>query len=509
MLPKTPSKKRHRKFARGAIDKENTNPVVYDAPDESLPVKRVTRSSTRRNNSETQIQELPVRTRNTGGRKKKSSEIAKSGQSTVTFVEDSNIQIADKVVELPPEKNRNETTSSSNTLKRVSSTSPDSIKPVKKKSKSSDEYLTDEEHLSDEKTSTPVSSQPPQTLEKASVSVIAVTSEEQFNTKEVVSVPEENKTTQLTSEEEGLDQVESMDVGTSESNVHEPSTNILVEIDNSSTCNRLEGASVVYLASQLAPRTPPPPKVCIKPEIGMLVDFDQTVDRSTNEAEATSPVTIKETPEKVGNEVVNELVQNSPVTVDSTPVRKEDLGGNTENAIQENKLISPVEVKTLRRSKRISKQISSVEICEALPRHIKEKPRSLSNDPRPVDEESSDSQEEAAVFKPAKTKALRHSTRLSRRVSRVSTGLYNRRSSRRSGRSSANFKKPLPPKQIEVCIYDIGVQQIKADDKAVSSNSEQSSTESDNENLKVSDKSVFSSSATPQRRYGSMLIFII
>ena len=512
LLPKTPSKKRHRKVVQDLSNQENSNPnILPEVPEEEPPpVKRTTRSS--RRNNPPQIREEPIKTRNTRGRQKKSE--PKADQTKVTFVDESKTVAT---VVKTPEKSSINSPSTTKTLKRTSSTSPVSIKPVKKKSKSSDESLVDKDDLPVEQTSTPVSKEPPQAL---LLSAIVVEPEVKPNTNILVNTVDENDETKLLiAKRESLEKVKVVEMDIEINRGNEPKTDMLVEIDNDN--NAVEQDHVVLVLD-----TPPSDKlhseVHIGPEISILISLDD--EKIINEAVPESPViddipgqivnetVVNETPDKMTNNVV-EVSMSSDINshkADSEHVMDEQFSMNTESTAQPidrqttdkctEEDEQAIEIQPLRRSKRLSKQNANELVSELLPEQTKERL------PEEVKEPSSESEEEPPVEATPESKPVRRSTRISKRVSLVSTG-YNRRSSRRSSRCSSYFKKPLPLKQIEVQFNSVGINEVVKQEscgkvelgKAVLLNSEHSSTESEDDAPKMSNS--VSQTKTPQQRY--------
>jgi hypothetical protein len=490
LLPKTPSKKRHRKVIRDRSNQENIDPNISPkaSAEESSPVKRTTRSS--RRNNPAPSQDEPTKKRNSKGRAKKSEQLK------VAFVSESKVVIEVK----SPAKVC--------TLKRTSSTSPVSIKPVKKKSKSSDESsLLDEDSLLKKQTSTPVNAEP---LQMLSLSSIVDHSNTKPDANELVNVVEKDETNLLKSYE--LKAVK-MDIDIKEKN--EPPTGILVEIENN---NEEKGGVILVLDS------PPPvikiPLVKVEPPTSILVNINETppatnenVDKITNEAVAESAVInkipgkivnetiVKETPDKITNKVV----------VNVFPAKNGwDEQLNSESVVQPigRDLGSPVQ--QLRRSKRLSEQINAAELAaEPLLKQKKQVDKPIS-----VEKPTSDSQDDApaqiVILVTPESKPVRRSTR---RISKVSTG-YKRRSSRRSSHQPGYFRKPVTLKKIEVHLNDVGINEVVIDEvvikpepsatpelhKAVFLGSEHSSAESEDDAPKM-----FSSiprSNIPHQRYG-------
>ena len=494
MLPKTPSKKRHRKVIRDRSNQENIDPNIPPkaSAEESSPVKRTTRSS--RRNNPAPSQDEPTKKRNSKGRAKKSEQLK------VAFVSESKVVIEVK----SPAKVC--------TLKRTSSTSPVSIKPVKKKSKSSDESsLLDEDSLLKKQTSTPVNAEP---LQMLSLSSIVDHSDTKPDANELVNVVEKDETNLLKSYE--LKAVK-MDIDIKEKN--EPPTGILVEIENN---NEEKGGVILVLDS------PPPvikiPLVKVEPPTSILVNINETppatnenVDKITNEAVAESAVInkipgkivnetiVKETPDKITNKVV----------VNVFPAKNGwDEQLNSESVVQPigRDLGSPVQ--QLRRSKRLSEQINAAELAAELAAEPLLKQKKQVDKPISVEKPTSDSQDDApaqiVILVTPESKPVRRSTR---RISKVSTG-YKRRSSRRSSHQPGYFRKPVTLKKIEVHLNDVGINEVVIDEvvikpepsatpelhKAVFLGSEHSSAESEDDAPKM-----FSSiprSNIPHQRYG-------
>ena len=540
LLPKTPSKTRHRKIVQDLCNQENNDPnIVAQMPEDKPPqVKRTTRSSKR--NDVSQVCEEPMKTRTTRSRAKKVE--PKSEQSKVTFVENSKIKQVAGTIELLSEKKKS--IPSGKTLKRTSSTSPLSTKPIKKKSKSSDESCVIEDNLSDKQTSTPVGTKAPEAL-----SLSLITAEPELMSKpsvsdELVNNAEKDKTVLLDLETSEKGNGEEMDIEISKANEPEK----LVDIgDYNETIKRPAVVSVC--------NTPPPSpavltNVEIKPETSILVNINDTPDKITKITESSvickTPVpeialaVVNKTPpggvaiEAPANEIINDAPCNEIAyetltreIVDENPANEIVNGSRADEAVNNVTMTctdevvndakdeqlstatesTPVEVQLPRRSERLSKQVVAiVTASKGLPKQ--ELPAQMDEQKPDEEERSSDSQDELSskqrVSITPEPKPLRRSTRVSRRISKVSTG-YVRRSSRLSTRRSSCFKRPQPLKQVEVNLIDVGLDRATKSPlvggKSISSaGGADSSTESEDEHSKTSGSTVGSTITTPRQR---------
>ena len=535
LLPKTPSKKRHRKMFQDLCNQENVSPniLAHAHEDDPPPVKRVTRNSKRNNPSQTFKE--PVKTRTTRSRAKKSE--PKSEQSKVTFVDNSETKITINSNELSTEKKRS--ISKSNNLKRTSSTSPLSTKPIKKKSKSNDGISVSEDNLSDKQTSTPLSSEAPESL-----SLSLIVDEMTSNSEELINAAEKDETILFDLEGPEKRNDERMDVDIREES--EPAKLVDIGDDNKA----VKHSEVVLVLNTPPVALPAPTKVQIKPETSILVNINDTPDKIARKYSTESSVICKtpvseveqvvvnETPanevvnkvpvdetvnEVPANEVVNEVPANEVVNeppankvvneapanevvneVAMTPAKKTNKVANDvkDEQLETRTEITPVEVQPLRRSKRLTKQIVVEPVSNGLSEP--ELPKPMDESKHNKEEESSDSQDELSskrvVSMTPESKPLRRSTRVSRRISKVSTG-FVRRTSRRSSRRSSCFKKPQPAKRIGVNLVDVDRNRVTKSplvgSNEVSSGAE--STESEDEHSKTSG-SVVRSNTTPRQQ---------
>ena len=468
-------------------NQENCSPNIQPQMLEKRPpVKRTTRSSRRNNPVPTGEERVTRQTRSTRSQAKKLE--ASVDHSKVAFVDDK--MVPD--VEMTPDKSSESSASTTKTLKRTSSISPDSVKPVKKKSKSSDELIIiDNDNLPEEQTSTPVSTHPPQA----------------FLFSRSLNIDDENDEAKSEISVKGEDDVK-IDAGMNRKN--EPQTSILVTIgdDNNAMNNTAkEHEAITPVASTLPPAT-----VLTKPK---TLSLDKTVDKVTVVVaespkskvpeESVNEYVTNDTPGKIAEMVVDIDMSGGKITdkVNNSLPTEAELNRNTEPAAQlmeQQTTEQECTEKPLRRSKRLSKQINFNEPdLEILPKQSNEELPVTVNEPASTDEveSTSDSQDEA----PAQTvvletaKPVRRSTRLSRRISKVSTG-YTRRSSRRSSRCSGYFKKPAALRQVEVQLDDVGINEFvrpssefsgnKDLHKEVLSNSEHSSAESEDDGPRIS-----------------------
>ena len=538
LLPKTPSKKRHRKIVQDLCNQENDDPNnVAQMPEDKPPqVKRTTRNSKR--NDVSQVCEEPMKTRTTRSRAKKVE--PKSEQSRVTFVENSKIKQVPGTVELLSEKKKS--IPSGKTLKRTSSTSPLSTKPIKKKSKSSDESCVIEDDLSDEQTSTPVGTKAPEAL-----SLSLITAEPELMSKpnvsnELVNNAEKDKTVLLDLERSEKGNDEEMDIEISKANEPEK----LVDIGDYN--ETIERPAVVSVCN-----TPPPApavltNVEIKPETSILVNINDPPDKITKITESSviceTPVpeiaqavvnetppggvaieapaneTINEAPaseitcetltreivnKNPGNKIVNESRANKAVNNVTTTYTDEVVNDAKDEQLSTATESTPVEVQPLRRSERLSRQVVvNLTASKGLPKQ--ELPAQMDERKPDEEERSSDSQDELSskqrVSITPEPKPLRRSTRVSRRISKISTG-YVRRSSRLSTRRSSCFKRPQPLKQVEVNLTDVGLDRATKSPLVGGKSSPgggDSSTESEDEHSKTTGSTVGSTITTPRQR---------
>ena len=500
LLPKTPSKKRHHTALQKLINNENSNPNVLPQVDEDLPppVKRTTRNS-RRNNPK-QEQNEPRTTRSTRGRLKKSQ--LEIEQNKVTFVDESNKEL--HVIE---GQSSRESSKATKTLKRTSSTSPLSSKPVKKKSRSSDELLDNEASLTEKQTSTPVSCEPPRTL---SLSLIDVGLQEKSKTHQLVNVAEsvQHKLLNLEKEhveikgksENNADTVEKMDTEFNEE--YEPMTNVLS--DNVDCSETKKQAEVITIPDTPPTDTAPLANPQVEPKTATLGNMNNIIN--TTQSEKVTNVDIIRSPVKPVSEppldkspamslnkveintiipkVVNEHISDELVAESQVNLGESEMA--IEKCIEEVEPVIPVEVQQpLRRSKRLSKKIELEPVPKTSPkREAQIEIPKLTDATHSIDEPTiqDSSPSKQIVPETPETKQLRRSTRLSKRISIVSTG-YKKRTSR----PSSHFKKPAALKRVEVRLDDFGIEGAVAKlASTVSSNSEQSSTESDDDSSKSS-----------------------
>ena len=481
-------------------NQENYNPnIPPKMPEKELPVKRATRRSKRNNPGPVTEEPITRKTRSTRSRAKKLA--ATVEHAKVTFVDESEVQATNNKIS-PDKTSKN--LSNPKTLKRTSSISPDSVKPVKKKSKSSDELtidntnlVIDDEDMSGKQTSTPVGTEPPQTLSLSSL----VFEPQVKSTDKLVNISTDGENNQAK-----LAKKESLDNVTTNS---EPPAETLVEIGNDDNAVKQNEVILVAESPPLSNAPPSATDKLVKPEKSILVKFNETVSPISNGTVAESPKIQKEfsgnivnkAPDEIAKMVVDNDMSDETLDndINNIPTTDENLILNTESTTEPMgttyQICSENDTKTLRRSKRLSKQNTGEPVVELLPEQIKEKLQLTQLNKqasRKEIEPMSDSQDEA----PAETvisespKQIRRSTRLSKRVSKVSTG-YSRRSSRRSSCRPGYFKKPLSLKQVEVQLDDVGpginefvkpeLSGEKELGKKMLSNSEHSSTESEDD----------------------------
>ena len=473
LLPKTPSKKRHRKIVQDLHNQENCNPNIPPKMPaiKEPPVKRITRRSKRNHPSPVREEPITRKTRNTRSRTKKLEATVDHGK--VSFVDESKVQVTSN--KISPDKT-SQNLSTTNTLKRTSSISPDSVKPVKKKSKSSDELtidnsnsVIDDDNLPEKQTSTPVCAEPPQVLSLSSIAIEPLVK----STGKLVNI-----TTYGENNEAKLTEKESSDDVATDSKMNEnslPPTEMLVEIGNHN--NAAKQTEVIVVADSSPPsNAPPSATVPVEPETAILLKIDETVGKISNDTVAESPKiqkqfsenVVSETQDKIAKMVVdNDMSDETSNNIINVPTtNEEDLIVNTESRTEPMETMCQIssenDTKTLRRIKRLSKQNTREPVVGLLPEQTKEELSTQLNEQTSTKEVEpiSDSQDEVPVETAVTVisespKPVRRSTRLSKRVSKVSTG-YSRRSSRRLSCRSGYFKKPLSLKQVEVQLDDVG-----------------------------------------------------